>query len=124
MIGTREPDVRRARTASMPFMSGISTSMVTTSGFSCSTRARARRPSDAVPTTSTRGSAARASVTSRRTTTESSTTRTRIAVIEASGLWGSGRVDRGCRVRTGPVWGRQAGADGSGSDGERGDAGA
>ena len=78
MIGTRLRLARMARTASMPFISGISMSMVTSSGLSCSSLATAILPFTAVPTTSMSGSAERTSVTILRTTTESSTTITLI----------------------------------------------
>ena len=78
MIGTRLRAARIARTASMPFISGISMSMVTRSGLSCSSFATATLPFTAVPTTSMSGSADSTSVTILRTTTESSTTITLI----------------------------------------------
>jgi hypothetical protein len=78
MIGTRLRRARMARTASMPFISGISMSIVTRSGLSCSSLPTAMRPLTAVPTTSIAGSSESTSVTILRTTTESSTTNTRI----------------------------------------------
>src|SRR5690606_17442015 len=84
MIGFRWPAARRARTVEMPSSSGISMSMVTRSGASCSTLPSARRPLAATPTTSMAGSAPSAWVTRRRTTTESSTTSTRTVIGAAS----------------------------------------
>jgi hypothetical protein len=62
----------------MPFISGISMSIVIRSGLSCSSLATAALPLTAVPTTSMPGSSESTSVTIFRTTTESSTTITRI----------------------------------------------
>jgi hypothetical protein len=86
MIGMVCRARRNARTASMPFISGISMSIVTRSGASWSTFASAMRPLDAKPTTSMSGSRESESVTSRRMTTESSTTSTRILVTGPSSL--------------------------------------
>ena len=60
-----------------PSISGISTSSVTRSGWSCGSLASAIFPFAATPTTSTPGSLWRSFFTSSRMTTESSTTRTR-----------------------------------------------
>ena len=68
----------------MPFISGISMSMVMRSGLSWSSFARAILPLTAVPTTSMSVSADSTSVTILRTTTESSTTITRIGFTPVS----------------------------------------
>jgi hypothetical protein len=92
MIGRVEPPRRSVRTASMPSITGISMSIVTRSGASCSTLVWAICPLAAVPTTSIAESAARASDTRRRTTTESSTTSTRIRDTPISSPSGAGQV--------------------------------
>ncbi len=69
-----------ARTALIPSMTGISMSMVTTSGLSARTLLMASRPSTANPTTLSRGSPSSISTTRRRKNVESSTTSTRTAM--------------------------------------------
>src|SRR6266404_2269529 len=61
-----------------PSIRGMSTSRVTTSGFSCSTLASAKHPSIAVAITSVSGSLSRILEINLRISAESSTTRTRI----------------------------------------------
>ncbi len=68
---------RSVGSASRPETSGISTSIVTTSGRSRATWTIASRPSCATPMTSISGDAVRRSVSRRRIRAESSTTRTR-----------------------------------------------
>src|SRR3954451_1807690 len=91
---------RIARTASMPFISGISMSMVTRSGRSWESLPTAILPFTAVPTTSMSGSADNTSVTILRTTTESSTT---ITLIGFTGVLLHPRWARpaGCRLTIG-----------------------
>ena len=66
------------RRASMPFISGISTSMVMTSGLSCSALAMASRPLVAVSITRKRASRWMWRVIAFRMKLKSSTTRTRM----------------------------------------------
>ncbi len=68
--------LRIAFSASSPDISGISMSMVTTSGSTSGSFCSAIKPFAAVPTTSSIGSVAIALVRKRRTTVESSTTST------------------------------------------------
>jgi hypothetical protein len=65
-----------ASSTSIPFISGISISSVTRSGCSAAILASASLPLEAVPTTSTPDTPAKASETMRRKTTVSSTTST------------------------------------------------
>jgi hypothetical protein len=97
MMGTRLRVARMARTASMPFISGISMSIVISSGFSASSLATATLPLTAVPTTSMSGSADRTSVTIFRTTTESSTTITLIGFTRDPPASLLGSSPAGCR---------------------------
>src|SRR3954453_20819880 len=98
MIGTRLRPARMARTASMPFISGISMSIVTRSGLSCSSLPTATLPFTAVPTTSMPGASDSTSVTILRTTTESSTTITLIRSTRRSSWILLGASPAGCRV--------------------------
>src|SRR4051812_1714652 len=99
-MGTRLRVALIARTASMPFISGISMSIVIRSGLSWSSLPTAILPFTAVPTTSMSGSADNTSVTILRTTTESSTT---ITLIGFTGVLLHPRWARpaGCRLTIG-----------------------
>ena len=89
----------------MPDITGISMSIVTTSGSSWATLLTAICPLAATPTTSISGSEERASVTRRRTTTESSTTSTVMGDTRASswaaGVRGRDPIVRGARQLSG-----------------------